>query len=174
MPPPPLCRPLRISPRQPPASALALIPDLNIFPVLKDGDFRLVEGDVPSQPQNIPTSIGVPVVQSPAVVTRPRSYSETFQSFRTAACEAHGTGLGTPSLVRCCGRASLASDLRTRSGLLIFSPVERPARLISPRSMPTSPVPTGRSSAISQTKLRNHRPVASWLKLPERMSVGIA
>jgi hypothetical protein len=45
--------------------------------------------------------------------------------------------------------------------------------IFSPRSMPTSPVPAGRSSATSQTRLRYQRPVASSLKLPERMSAGI-
>src|SRR3954447_5656027 len=69
-------------------------------------------------------------------------------------------------------RASLAAALRTWRGFLIVSPVESAARVVRPRSMPISPVPVGSSSTSSQTRLRYQRPVASWLKLPERMSVG--
>src|SRR4051812_27162129 len=39
--------------------------------------------------------------------------------------------------------------------------------------MPTSPFPAGTASATSQTRLRYQRPVASSLKLPDRMSAGI-
>src|SRR4051812_46188024 len=73
---------------------------LNMFPALKDEDFRLVEGDVPPRPEDVAGCVHVSVVQGAAAVAYPRSHSQPLRSARTAACAALGTGLGAVPLVR--------------------------------------------------------------------------
>jgi hypothetical protein len=70
-------------------------------------------------------------------------------------------------------RASLAADLADMAGIGDLLACRERGEIFQPKVDADLAAPAGKSSATSQTRLRYQRPVASSLKLPERMSAGI-
>ena len=66
----------------------------NVFPALKDGDFRNQRATFRPE-QQVQGSIGIPIMQDTAATTLPRSHSQTCDTFRAAARTARRTGRGT-------------------------------------------------------------------------------
>jgi hypothetical protein len=83
----------------------------NIFPFPKTEDVRPLEDDVQPRAKDVPSRIGVPVVQGPAAIAYPRSHSQMLHPSRAAECAALGTHLGTVPLVRLNEACSMPNGL---------------------------------------------------------------
>ena len=71
---------------------------LNVFPALRDRDFRYRRATFRPE-QQVHSSIDVPVMPSMAAMANPSSYSQAFLAFRATARAAHRTACGTACLL---------------------------------------------------------------------------
>lgn len=88
--------------------------DFNVFPGLKAEDFHYWSATFRADPENVPSSVHIPVDKRTAVITMPGPYSKTCDTFRPRAAAqrtAARTGLGSHTFVDDSHRAACRDRL---------------------------------------------------------------